>query len=416
MPKLTKRIVDTLKPDPAGPDLFVWDAGDGALKGFGVRLKPSGTASYIVQYRNKEGRTRRMVIGKVGVLTPDEARTLASDKLREATKGGDPSADRHAARKSMTVSDLCDWYLKEAAAWVKASTLDGDKSRIEIHVKPLLGRRSVIGLTLTEIEKFQAEIAAGKTAKARPANGRAGKASGGRGVAARTVGMLGTILEFARRNQIIQTNPARGVRKYPDEKRRRFLSIDELKALGEAMRKLELLGGNKTALAAIRLLLLTGCRRNEVLTLPWIWVDQKSQCIRFGDTKSGAQLRPIGKTAMAQLQLQPKTSAYAFPGTGKSDDKGGHFVGLPRILDRVCELAGLEDVTIHTLRHTFAATAAELGFTELTIAGLLGHTLRGITARYAHVPDSALIVAADRISSRILLALEGKASADIVNI
>ena len=109
MPKITKRTVDRLRPDPAGRDRFLWDEGDGALKGFGVRVKPSSVASYIVQYRNKEGRTRRLVLGRVGVLTPEEARQEANDKLKEVTRGGDPSADRHAARSAMTVGELCDW-------------------------------------------------------------------------------------------------------------------------------------------------------------------------------------------------------------------------------------------------------------------------------------------------------------------
>src|SRR5262249_5524996 len=97
MPKLTKRLVDALRPDCTGRDVFKWDAGDGALKGFGVRVKPSGVASFVVQYRNQEGRTRRLALGRVGELTPDEARQLAADRLKEVRKGADPSADRHAA-------------------------------------------------------------------------------------------------------------------------------------------------------------------------------------------------------------------------------------------------------------------------------------------------------------------------------
>ena len=104
MPKITKRVVDAFQPASDGRDRFMWDTGDGALKGFGVRGKPSGVASYLVQYRNKEGRTRRLALGRVGVLTPEEARALASDKLQTVTKGGDPSAERHAARKVMTIS------------------------------------------------------------------------------------------------------------------------------------------------------------------------------------------------------------------------------------------------------------------------------------------------------------------------
>src|SRR5712672_3641741 len=159
MPKLTKRTVDAIRPAD-DRDVFVWDAGDGALKGFGVRVKPSGSASYLVQYRNKEGRTRRLVIGRVGTLTPDEARTLASDALKAATKGGDPSAERHAVRGAMTVSDLCDLYLADAKSRIKVSTLAGDKSRIETHVKPLIGRFTVRSLTTADIERMKADIIA----------------------------------------------------------------------------------------------------------------------------------------------------------------------------------------------------------------------------------------------------------------
>ena len=131
MPKITKRVVDALRPGHDGKDIFQWDAGDGALKGFGIRMKPSGAASYLVQYRNKEGRTRRLVIGKVGTLTPDEARTLAGDALKDVAKGGDPSAERHALRGAITVSELCDLYLADAKSRIKASTLAMDKSRIK---------------------------------------------------------------------------------------------------------------------------------------------------------------------------------------------------------------------------------------------------------------------------------------------
>ena len=404
MSKLTKRVIDALRPDPKH-DVFKWDAGDGALKGFGVRVKPSGVASYFVQYRNKEGRTRRLVLGRVGELTPHEARQLAADKLKEVRTGADPSAERHATRGAITVSELCDIYVADAKGRIKPSTLAMDRSRIECHVKPLIGRCTVTGLTRRDIERFQADVAAGKTARPSRQKGRGGSAAGGRGVAARTVGMLGTILEFAKRHGMISDNPARGVRRFPDNKRRRFLSLDELAALGLAMREGTANGENRTGVAAIRTLLLTGCRRSEVLALPLGWLDTKARCIRFEDTKSGPQLRPIGLAAVKQIAAlsHKKSCQWVFP----AERGDGHFIGLPRVLARVCARAGLKDVTVHTLRHSFAATAAELGFSELTIAGLLGHTVPGVTARYAHVPDSALIAAADRVSERIAAALDG---------
>ena len=278
-----------------------------------------------------------------------------------------------------------------------------DRSRIECHVNPLIGRRACAALTRRDIERLQTDIAAGKTAK--PRKGRAGKTSGGRGIAARTVGMLGAVLEFAKRQGVISDNPVRGVHRFPDNKLRRFLSFDELGQLGTAMRDAEDNGENRTGIAAIRSLLLTGCRRNEMLALPWAWLDAKARCIRFEDTKSGAQLRPIGTTAAKYLASQKRREACQW--VFAADRGDGHFIGLPRVLARLCARAGLENVKVHTLRHTFAATAAELGFSELTIAGLLGHSVPGITARYAHVPDSALVAAADRVSARIAGVLDG---------
>ena len=217
--------------------------------------------------------------------------------------------------------------------------------------------------------------------------------------------MLGTILEFAKRQGALSDNPVRGVHRFADNKLRRFLSFEELGQLGTAMQDAENDGENRTGIAAVRSLLLTGCRRNEMLALPWAWLDAKARCIRFEDTKSGAQLRPIGTTAAKYLASQKRREACQW--VFAADRGDGHFIGLPRVLARLCARARLENVTVHTLRHTFAATAAELGFSELTIAGLLGHSVPGVTARYAHVPDSALVAAADRVSARIAGALDG---------
>lgn len=391
MPKFTKRYIDSLKPDPNG-ELLTWDS---EIKGLGVRLMPSGTGSYLVKYRNAEGRQRKLVLGRIATLTPEEARRRAASKLSAVAGGADPSADRHAARGAMTVGELCDWYVKDAAGRIKESTLEMDRSRIARHVKPLLGRRAVAGLTLSDIERFQVQVAEGKTAIDR--QGRGGATTGGKGVAARTVGMLGTILEFARRHRVIGENPARGVRRFPDQKVKRFLSGDELAALGKAMRESTV--ENKTGVAAVTALLLTGCRRQEVLALPWSWVDAAARCIRFGDTKSGAQLRPLGFAAVEHIAAQPRRDGaeWVFP----ADRGDGHFIGVVRVLGRLCRAASIKGVTVHTLRHTFAAVAAELGYTELTIAGLLGHASRGVTQRYAHVPDASLLSAADAVSMRI---------------
>jgi integrase len=410
MPKITKRTINAIRPD-ADRETFIWDEGDGALKGFGIRVQPSGIASYLLQYRTQEGRTRRLTLGRVGVLTPYQARTLAGDKLHAIAHGADPSAERRAARKAMTVAELCDWYLADAPEGkilgrknrpIKASTLALDRSRIERHVKPLIGRRTIASLTPADITKMQNDIADGKTAKPRPKKGRTGKTRGGRGVAARTVRMLSAIFEHARRHKGIAHNPTQGVRRFADNKGKRFLTFEQIISFGKAVQEAEAAGKSRTGIAAVRALLLTGCRRDEILALPREWFDARCKCIRFGDTKTDAQTRALGASAVQHLTSQPEQDgiAWMFP----ADRGSGRFVGIAGVLRDLSARAKLPTVTPHVLRHTFASMAGELGFSELTIDGLLGHGARG----YVHMPDSALVTAADRVSAHIAAALDGK--------
>ena len=186
MEKISKRTVDALKPSKVGVKVlenFLWDS---ELRGFGVRVSPAGLKSFIVQYRTPEGRHRRTVIGRYGIMTPEQARQAAWDILSAVAKGIDPAAAAEPDRNAITVSALCDWFLAEAEAGrilgrrrrpIKASTLAMDRSRIEAHIKPLLGARQVGALTLGDIEGAQADIAAGKTAKPR-AGSRGGATTG----------------------------------------------------------------------------------------------------------------------------------------------------------------------------------------------------------------------------------------------
>jgi integrase len=409
VPKLTKRLVDAARANVEKGELFLWDS---ELRGFGVRLKPSGVKSFVLKYR-VGGQTKRHTISKVGSpYTVDEAREIAADLLRDIRKGADPAVAKAQARDGLTVADMCEWYLEQAGKGavlsrrgerIKASTLAMDRTRISAHVLPLIGRRKVENITLDDIEKFQIDVAAGKTAKQR--YGRGGATTGGTGAASRSVGMLRTIFEHAKRKKLVKENPAVGAKKYADGRQRRFLALDEIAALGAAILDAEVAGGSQTGLAGIRFLLMTGLRRMEALALPWAWVDARAHCIRFEDTKSGAQLRPIGVHAVRMLESLPRRKGcpWVFP----AERGDGHFVGLPKVLERMCRRAGLEGVTVHVLRHSFAAVAAEMGFSELTIAGLLGHTVASVTGRYAHVPDRALASAAHAVAARIAAALDG---------
>jgi len=408
MPKLTKRIVDSIKPEPVR-DVFAWDT---EVKGFGLRVKPSGTKTFLIQYRNAERRTRRFVIGQFGTLTVEGARDLAKKKLAAVIDGGDPSEERRAAREGMTVAEVCDWYIEEAGAGrllgrnrrpIKLSSVAGDKSRIEQHIKPLIGTRIVSHLKLGDIERLQADIAAGRSARGRRP-GRGGQTAGGVGVAGRAISTLRSLLNHARRHGIIEQSPATGVRIVASDKLKRRLSAGEVRHLGKIMMQMERDGEHPTGIAVIRALLMTGFRRMEVLGMRKAWIEPEDNCVAFPDTKSGAQMRAVGDAAINHLLsfAQRSSSPLVFP----ADWGDGHFVGVVRVLERICAKAGLKDVTPHTLRHTFASIAASLGYSELTIAGLLGHGPRGVTQRYIHL-DTALVIAADQTAAEIARLLDG---------
>jgi hypothetical protein len=276
MSKLTKRAVDGLRPPKSG-QAFLWDQ---ELRGFGVRVTPSGLKTFILQYRNAEDRTRRVVLGRYGVLTVDQARHQAIIKLGVVAAGGDPADDRAAARKGMTVAEVCDWYLSEAESGrllgrqnrpIKVSSLAMDRSRIETHIKPLLGRRQVKGLKLADISGMQSDIVAGKTAKPRRGR-RGGVVRGGSGAAGRTVGTLQSLLAHAKRLEVIDSNPAVGVRKLTGKKKTRRLSVAEITTLGETIREAERNGEHPVALAAVRFLCLTGFRISEGQGLQRAWL------------------------------------------------------------------------------------------------------------------------------------------------
>jgi integrase len=215
---------------------------------------------------------------------------------------------------------------------------------------------------------------------------------------------LRSLFNHARRLGVIEQSPANGVRVIASERLKRRLSAGEVRHLGKIMSQMEREGEHPTGLVAIRVMLLTGFRRMEVLAMRKDWVEPDENCVGFPDTKSGPQMRAAGDAAIGLLLAQGQRSAspYVFP----ADWGDGHFIGVVRVLDRVCARAGLANVTPHVLRHTFASIAGTLGFSELTIAGLLGHGPRGVTQRYVHL-DAALVIAADQVSAEIARLLDG---------
>ena len=408
--KLTKRTLDSVKPKPTH-DLFLWDD---EVPGFGLRIKSSGVRSFIVQYRNGSGVSRRMTLGKFGVLTPDEARKMAKHTLAEVARGADPAARRAQDRDAMTVRQLCRIYLEAAEKGLilgkgkrpkKGSTLYIDRGRIERHILPLLGSRRVRDLTTPDILRFMRDVTTGKTADD-VKTGFRGRAiiEGGAGTASRTVGLLGGILSFAVSEGIIASNPVRGVKRPADNRREIRLTADQYRALGKAVAAADVGGENPSAVLAIRLLALTGCRRGEIERLQWDEVDLPGRCLRFSDSKEGKSIRPLGADAGRLLAKLTNDSRYLLP--GNAPDKP--FVGLPKAWPRIVGKANLPDLTPHGLRHAFASVAVDLGYSEPTIAALLGHGTHSITGRYLHHLDSALLAAADKVAGEIAAMMAGQ--------
>lgn len=408
MPKITKRTVDAMA-RPAEGEVYLWDT---EIKGFGVRLLPSGVATYLLKYRNAEGRQRKLALGRVGTLTPDEARIEAKSKAAEIAKGGDPAEVRAKARDITTVSELCDQFLKWCETRkerpLKPNTLASHRSNIEKHIKPDIGTRSIKALDRQDVRRLQERIAAGKAAKKR--EGRGGIVTGGPGAASRAIAVLSAVYEYGRGEGIIERNPVADVKKLAPRKRERYLTEAEIKGLGQSMRDAAAEGEAAVGIAAVRFLLLSGFRRREALGLRDEYIDRKARCARLPDTKTGAQFRALGKTAFEALDGAPSNDDWIFPAM-KGD---GAFVGLPKVLARLAKRANVNGVSAHVLRHTFATFAVELGYSELVIAGLLGHAAHGVTQRYAHRPDRALILAADEISAHIAALLDGVSDAKVV--
>lgn len=401
----------------------VWDA---AVPGFGARRQRSEAVAYVLLYRTADGTSRRFTIGRHGAWTPDTAREEARRLLGEVSKGSDPSATKQAKRKAATVSELCDQYLSDIEAGrllvgrgrtKKASTIVTDRSRINAHIKPILGAKKVPAVTRENVEAFMQQVAEGTT-KARKPTGKKGGLSnirGGRGASSRTVGLLGAIFTYAVDKRMRPDNPVQGVKRHADGRRERRLTDAEYAALGAGLAAAALPRPRKTprkigaaepagmwpaALAVTRFLALTGWRSGEALTLRWGHVDLERRTARLPDTKTGESVRPLSHAACDVLRTLPRggADALAFPANrGK-----GTMAGFPAMFARITKAGELPaDVTPHVLRHSFASQAGDLEYSEMTIAALLGHKGQSITRKYVHTADAVLLAAADKVAGRI---------------
>lgn len=410
MAKLTKRFVDTV--EIRDKDYVVWDDD---LPGFGLRVFASGKRSYVIQYR-AAGRSRRYAIGLHGVWTAETARKEAMAQLGKVARGENPAEERQLDRNAMTVKELAEQYVEAMKAGLimgkggrpkRPSTIYTNIGALNGHIIPLIGQRRVQDLTKADVTKMMNDVIAGKTAAVRKTGKKRGVSvlRGGRGTASKCVGLTGSMLTYAISMGIIEHNVAHGIRKPKDQVRDRRLSEDEYRLLGKMLREASEDPELKPTIAITRLLALTGCRRGEILGLKWSEVDFENSCLRLADSKEGASTRPVGLPVIELLEERRKSveSEFVFPGVRGSET----FGSFPNQWNRIFDGDKLPDFTAHILRHSFASTANDLGFTESTIAALVGHSSGSITSKYIHSLDSVLIMAADTVSGYIQGLLAG---------
>ncbi|WP_299500802.1 site-specific integrase [uncultured Roseobacter sp.] len=387
MLNITKRTVDAAT--PTDKEFFVWD---NKLKGFGLRVYPSGRKTYLAQFR-AGGRLRRINIGQHGVLTPEQARTEAIRHLSEVRLGGDPATDRDKRKASPTVSEFARRFLNEhVAVHCKPSTYREYERSVELFLNPKLGALRIIDVTRGDVVRLHQSM------KDTPYQ------------ANRTLGVLSVMFTVAHTWEVRTdgVNPCWKVKRFKEIKRERYLTPEELARLGEVLALAET---EPEAANCIRLLLLTGCRLSEIQTLKWEYIDFDGSFFRLPDSKTGAKLVPVGKAVIQTLNDIPRLKNNPYVIAGRVE--GQHLIDMQKPWRRLRKRAGLEGLRIHDLRHSFASDALQLGQDLPMIGRLLGHTQVQTTARYAHLKTDPIRMAADEVSNAIAGALSGTPKADV---
>jgi integrase len=382
MSRLTKRTLDALQ--PSSSDYFVWDE---ELKGFGVRVSPKNTKTFLVQYR-AGGRQRRVKVGRYGPLTADEARLEARALLGDVAKGDNPAEEIATERRAPTVAEVADRFVRDhVAVRIKPSTARNYVAFMTYVVKPRWGVRKIADVTRADITALHHSY------RDRPYQ------------ANRMLCILSKFFNLAEVWGLRPdgSNPCRRIQKYPEAKRERFLSTDELARLGRVLAESEASGAeNPYVVAAFRLLLLTGCRRGEIQFLKWEYITPSH--ILLPDSKTGARKIPLPPAAQEVLRRLPRPADNPYVICGEL--RGLPMNDLEKPWRRIRARAELSDVRIHDLRHTYASNAVMAGLSIPMVGKILGHTQVQTTMRYAHFADDPVREAAKLVSDGLSLALQ----------
>lgn len=382
MPKLSKRIIDSLSPE--GRDYFVWDS---QIPGFGIRVMPSGAKTYQAQYR-MGGRTRRVSLGRHGKITVDEARTLAKDVMGKVARGDNPAEDLAQHRRALTIAALCERFFEHhVKERCKPSTQGEYRRAIDLFILPALGSFKTVDVERKDIAELHHKF----RDKPYQAN--------------RTLGVLSKMFNLAEvwGMRPDGSNPCRHVPKYQEKKRERFLNQQELQRLGQALADSEQSGMESPyVIAAFRLLIFTGCRLGEIQTLKWEYLSESM--IELPDSKTGARRIPLPPAAQALLARLPRAKGNPYVIAGAIE--GQYASDLQKPWRRIRKQAGLNDVRIHDLRHTYASQAVSSGMPIQMVGRLLGHSQIQTTMRYAHLADVSVRQAAAKNASLLCKALK----------
>lgn len=425
--KLSKSIVDGL--EAGATPYFIWDGGNGGVKGFGVAVHPTGRKVFVSQFRVGRGRAaklRRVSIGTFGVFTVETARAAARIRIGAARLGIDAEGDKKAAAEAAEVDRLatrnrridrlCGRFMRITRAARKPNTVRLYSWIVAKYILPAFARRDATDKTL------RADIIMWHTSMARTPS------TANRGLAA-----LSAIFNMALDARLVPDNfrnPAARIPKFKQNPKQRFLSTEELRRLGDAIRTAETIGVawqprperqtkfapkpehrfvtiDASSAAALRLLIFTGARLREILNLEWSAVELDNGVLSLADSKTGAKTILLNAPARAVLASLDHTGKYVLKGDG---DRPRTDLNRPWAL--VCRVAGLTSLRLHDLRHTHASVGASAGHSLLLIGKLLGHTNPATTARYAHVPEDPLRKASDAIATSIAASM-GEAPAPL---
>ena len=388
--RLTKKAMESI-PVTGQRQIFF----DDDLPGLAIRVSEIGRISFYFVYRYGKGRAaikRWLNIGVFPSMTPEQARQKVKSLAAEVVMGGDPVKDAKDAKNSSTVADLAGLFFEQhVEAKLKAASQRLYRGIINNHILPNLGKLKIEAVTHKEVARLHHALREAPY------------------MANRTAAVLSKFFNWCEVNGYRErhSNPADGLEKFKEQKRMEFLQTSDLEKIGQALISLEAIGQvSPLSAAAIRLLLLTGARLEEVLSLKWSYIDLKMALANLPDSKTGFKVLHLPAPAVEILQNLPRfNNEYVF---ASEESSSGHLSSLRRPWTAICERAQLKGWRIHDLRHAFASAAVNSGASLPFIGKLLGHTNASTTARYAHVAENPAHKLAEETAANIFEAISKK--------